>query len=76
MTNGIILINEKNFKILSKLKKLKLLHETLSTEEKLNNFLSQNRNDKLKFLVKLVNAFEPLLYGLFNEEEKLTKNGL
>jgi hypothetical protein len=67
LANGEIPIKRKNFELIQEKNRLKLIKNTLESKKALNSLILKDRSEKLVFLNKLTEIFEPLLYPLFNE---------
>lgn len=76
VVNGEILINESNFEALKKQKKLKLLQKTLEKKKDYLLIVNGPRTNKINFIIQLSAVLPNLLFGLFNLEPKLRKNGI
>jgi hypothetical protein len=66
LSNGEIKMKKENFEIIESAKKLKLIRK-VEKKTQLSTLLKSERNEKLKFLLKLCNLYSALLSTLFTE---------
>lgn len=66
LSNGVIKIKRQSFEAIEK-KHYKLIKKYFESKVSAQNMLQSPREQKLKILIKLANAFPHLLYPLFNE---------
>jgi len=67
LSNGEITMKKSNFDALPK-KHLNLIKRAFESKQTLNHNLRQDREYKLKIVLKLAPVFKLLLYSLFNED--------